>query len=185
MDSQFIANSLLGPPDSQCLQTPLDIDTSNVVCVNERLVYQEYLSNCTSDADCGPAETCLAPSRWHVYAGLRPSGYVIGTACASDIEAVKTFCLLDSNCTAVVAEYDRSSPPELVKACLFHGSFLPGEQLTNFTTFAKLELQVGPCVRHVQFETPAPAPAALSDIRRASLMPIRGDTYRSNPRSHA
>lgn len=167
MDSSFIVYTSTLP--SQGLLTPLDIDSHVVVCANNRLVYKEYLSDCTSDADCGLKETCLAPPQWGEHTGLRPSGYVSGTACASDAEAAKTFCLLDSNCTAVVAEYG-SSAPTFKKACLYHGPILPMDHSVNFTTFTKPPVQqVGHCVRYAMLEVPAPAPAALKEITKASL----------------
>ena len=143
------------------LVTPLDINSQVVVCVNNMLVYQQYLADCTSNADCGPDKTCLAPPHWHEYTGLRTSGYVSQTACAGDAEAAKTFCLLDSNCTAVVAEYGLSTQ-DIKKACLYQGAVLPIDHSTKFTTFAKPPVQhIGHCVRHALFKLSAPAPAAL------------------------
>ena len=171
VDSNFLTYSTCDQDEQRepgSLETPLDIDSFAVVCANNRLVYKEYLSDCTSNADCSPEETCLAP-HWQEHKGLCPSGYVSGTACASDLDTVKTFCFLDSNCTAVVAESGLSAP-DLNKACLYHGQVLPMEQSANFTTFTKPPVQhIGHCVRHAMLEVPAPAPAGLREITKASL----------------
>ena len=156
-------------PQPHLVHTPLDIYSQVLVCVEHRLVYKQYLSDCTSDADCGLEETCLSPPHWGEYAGLRPNGYVSETACASDAEAAKTFCLLDSDCTAIVAEYGLSAP-SFKKACLYHGPILPMDHSANFTTFTKPPVQqIGHCVRYAQLEVPAPAPAGLREITKASL----------------
>ena len=172
MDSNFFSTldiTVYDPRSYDWVQIPFDINSRTVVCVNNRLVYKEYLSDCTSNADCGPEETCLAPPYWQNYKGLRPSGYVSGTACASDAEAAKTFCLVDSSCSAVVAEYGLSAPA-FKKACLYHGPILPMDQSANFTTFTKPPVQqIGHCVRYVQLKVPAPAPAALGELTKASL----------------
>lgn len=169
VDSRFLIYSPSLVPGTGLLTPPLDIYSHVVVCAYNRLVYKEYLSDCTNDADCGPEETCMAPPQWHEHKGLRPSGYVSGTACASDAEAAKTFCLLDRDCTAVVAEYGLSAPP-FEKACLYHGPILPMDQSATFTTFTKPPVQhIGHCVRYAMLEVPAPAPAGLREITKASL----------------
>ena len=169
VDSRFFVYSASSQSQEGPILTPLDIDSEVVVCVDNRLVYQEYLSDCTSNADCGSQETCLAPPQWREHTGLRPSGYVSGTACASDAMAAKTFCLLDSSCTAVVAEYALSAPT-FKEACLYHGPILPMDHSVNFTTFTKpLVQQIGHCVRYAMLEKPAPAPAALEETTKASL----------------